>query len=339
MHTIILQEPGLFQIKEIEADFRLDADEALVKVHRIGICGTDYHAFRGKQPFFSYPRILGHELGVEVVEVGSTGSGISVGDKCSVEPYLSCGECAACKREKPNCCMNIRVLGVHTDGGMSEYIKVPTNKLHPSRKLSFDQLALIETLAIGAHAVDRAKIEATDVVLVIGAGPIGLSLIQFVKISGAKLLVLDMNEDRLQFCMDTFKVEAAIHAKENPLDEIKQALGGDLPTVVFDATGNPASMMSSFGYIAHGGRLVFVGLFSGDVTFHDPDFHRREMTLLASRNALSKDFKNIISLMEEGKIDTCPWITHRCSFTDMPNQFNSWLHPDEKVIKAIVEVG
>lgn len=338
MQSIILQEPGKLISQRIESDLTLGSQEALVKVHRIGICGTDYHAYRGRQPFFTYPRILGHELGVEVVAITENANGINIGDKCAVEPYLNCGTCQACRNDKSNCCQRLQVLGVHTDGGMREYLKVPLNKLHASAKLSFEQLALVETLGIGAHAVARAQVQASDTVLVIGAGPIGLSVIQFLEIIGVKIVVVDMAQNRLDFCQKYFKIYHALQPSANIIDEIKQVLQGDLPTVVFDATGNPASMMQAFSFVAHGGKLVFVGLFPGEITFNDPEFHRRELTLLASRNALSQDFENIIQLMEADKVNTSAWISHRCSFAQLPTTFERWLQTESQVIKSMISV-
>jgi 2-desacetyl-2-hydroxyethyl bacteriochlorophyllide A dehydrogenase len=339
MKTIRLNEPGQLEFLQTDSPAAPAPGEALVRVHRIGVCGTDIHAFGGKQPFFSYPRILGHELGVEVVEIGEGVTNVKPGDRCSVEPYLNCQKCIACRRGKPNCCTNIRVLGVHADGGMREQFSLPARKLHPSATLPFDQLALVETLGIGAHAVQRAQIEAGEFALVIGAGPIGLASMQFAVEAGAKVIVLDINEDRLKFCQSQLKVPYAINAlKQNPLDALTNITSNDLPTVVIDATGSPKSMMGSFEFPAHGGRLVFVGLFQGDVTFNDPNFHRRELTLMGSRNAQPADFTRIIQLIEAGRIDTAPWITHRAAFEDVVKEFPAWTKPETGVIKAMIEV-
>ncbi|MEN7547445.1 zinc-binding alcohol dehydrogenase family protein [Rapidithrix thailandica] len=336
MKTIRLKQPGQFEWLDLEQQLTLQENEALVKVHRIGVCGTDIHAYAGKQPFFSYPRILGHELGVEVIEVPENSFAIHPGDFCAVEPYLNCGKCSACQRNKPNCCENIQVMGVHTDGGMREYVKVPIHKLHPSKKLSLEQLALVETLGIGAHAVSRAGVSSEDVVLVIGAGPIGLSAIEFVKIAGAEVVVMDISEDRLGFCRQVLGVQNTVNASYEPVEQLKSVLGGELPTVVLDATGNPKSMMGAFEYVAFGGRMVYVGLFQGDITFHDPYFHKKELTLMGSRNALPQDFKNIIGWMEEGRLDTRPWITHQASFEDTLQAFPAWTQPANNVIKAMI---
>ncbi len=339
MKTIRLEEPGRLTLLTTESAAAPAAGEALVRVHRIGVCGTDIHAFNGKQPFFSYPRILGHELGVEVVAVGADVANVAPGDRCSVEPYINCQKCIACRRGKPNACTAIQVLGVHTDGGMREQFIVPARKLHPSSTLTLDQLALVETLGIGAHAVERAAVQADEFVLVIGAGPIGLAVTQFAIEAGARVIVLDINEARLEFCQRQLGAAHTIHgANENVLEALQRITAGDLPTAVFDATGSPRSMMASFEYPAHGGRLTFVGLFQGEVTFNDPNFHRRELTLLASRNALPADFTRIIRLIESGRIDTTPWITHRAVFADAVGLFPAWVKPETGVIKAMIEL-
>ena len=337
MNQVSLAEPGRFEFITNAPEPQLQPGEALVRVHRIGVCGTDLHAYAGKQPFFEYPRVLGHELGVEVIDPGSEPGDLKGGDRCSVEPYLNCGKCIACRRGKPNCCTSLSVLGVHSDGGMGTLLAVPARKLHRSTKLSYDQLALVETLGIGAHAVERAEPTADDFVLVIGAGPIGLSVIQFAGITGAKVAVMDISESRLAFCRDHLGVKHTVVAGPAAAAELTAIGDGDLPTIVFDATGNPRSMAGSFEPPAHGGRIVFVGLFQGDVSFNDPNFHRRELTLCASRNALPDTFTEIIHLMETGRIDTTPWITHRCALADIPTQFGVF-SADPTLLKCIIEV-
>lgn len=342
MKKITLEKPELFALGESPAPTKPGPGEALVRVRRVGICGTDVHAYRGRQPFFKYPRVLGHELGVEVVALGELrpddAHRVSVGDRCTVEPYLNCRTCIACRCGKPNCCEKLTVLGVHADGGMCESIIVPVDKLHVSNKLDLDQLALIETLGIGAHAVDRAALRPGEHVLVIGAGPIGLSVIPFAKLAGARVVVMDVNARRLEFARKQFGVDAWIVAGAgDDLHEVRIACRSELPTAVFDATGNATSMMASLRFAASGGRVVFVSLVQADITFSDPEFHRRELTLLATRNSRPDDFRRIISLVESGKIDTRPWITHRASCDAMIEQFPSWLSPDTGVIKAMVE--
>lgn len=338
MLTISLQNPGQFTALDLPEP-ELAPDSAIVRVHRIGVCGTDLHAFAGRQPFFNYPRVLGHELGVEILQIGEDDRGLRVGDRCSVEPYLNCGRCIACRRGKPNCCTALQVLGVHVDGGMRPRICVPVRKLHRSTKLDYEQLALVETLAIGAHAVERAALASDDFVVVVGAGPIGLSVIQFARVSGAKLAVMDVSDARLDFCRQQLGVAHTVKAGPGAVDALKEIGGGDLPTCVIDATGNPASMTAAFELPAHGGRIVFVGLFQGDLTFNDPNFHRRELTVMGSRNALPGTFAEVIRLVESGQIDTRPWITHRFELAETPTVFPRDISGNASVLKAMIRVS
>ncbi len=340
MKALLLESPKNFQTIEIDSPGDPGPGEALVRVHRIGICGTDISGYLGKMPFFSYPRIPGHELGVEVVEVGEGVDNVKVGDRCSVEPYINDPNSYASRRGFPNCCEKLEVLGVHRDGGMRPLFILPARKLHPSTKLTYDQLALVETLAIGCHAVNRGAPTPAESCLVIGAGPIGLATLEFVKLSGAKTIVLDMNDGRLDFCKQTMGIEHTIKLGDSVETDLRAITDGHLPDVVIDATGSSGSMSAAFGYVAPGGgRLVYVGITTDEVKFRHPIFHRPEGTLLCSRNALPGDFTRIISLIEQGRIDTVPWITHRSSFTELPEVFPSYTRPETGVIKAIVEVG
>jgi 2-desacetyl-2-hydroxyethyl bacteriochlorophyllide A dehydrogenase len=337
MKSLILEKPFIFQYRHVSFDATLVSNEVLLKIHNIGICGTDYHAFRGNQPFFSYPRRLGHELGAEIMAVGAEVDiqKYPLSSRVSVEPYLHCGTCSACRRGKTNCCETLEVLGVHTEGGMSEYIKVPASKVHISTKLTYEQLALVETLAIGCHAVERAAIQANDIVLVIGAGPIGLSIIEFARFKGAPIYVMDREENRLAFCKKNYGIQTILKTTQ---DSDLQGFMSEKPTLIFDATGNEHSMNETITMVSNGGKIVFVGLHLSNVVFKDTDFHRREITLLSSRNALPSDFKFIIQKMEEGVIDTSKWITHRADFDDMITQFEIWLKPESRVIKAVVQL-
>lgn len=343
MKAISLDAPKSFRHVDIDEPNPPGPGEALVRIHRIGICGTDYGGYLGKMPFFSYPRIPGHELGVEVIAVGADVKNVSPGDHCSVEPYINCQTCYACRRGHTNCCASHKTLGVMCDGGMTERMILPARKLHPSKKLSYEQLALVETLAIGCHAIDRGDPQSNEHVLVIGAGPIGLSAIEFARISGAKTIVIDTNPDRLQFVRDRMRVPDTILLDVNNRADSVEALSaltnGQLADVVVDATGSHLSMADSFEYAAIRGRVVYVGITQQNVSFpHAPILHRRELTILASRNALAKDFTRIISLIEQGQIDTVPWITHQASFEQMIEVFPQWLDPASRVIKAIVDV-
>ncbi|MGY6647730.1 zinc-binding alcohol dehydrogenase family protein [Wenyingzhuangia sp. IMCC45574] len=338
MKTISLKEPGQWeQLEAAQPSAELSSGQALLKVKKIGVCGTDLHAFKGKQPFFEYPRILGHELAVEVVAVAEDVSNVKVGDRCSVEPYYNEVVGQAVRRGKTNCGEHLRVLGVHVDGGMQEYFVYPAEFLHATNSLSDDQLAMIEPLAIGCHAVDRADIKEDDIVLVIGVGPIGLGTIQFAQLKGARVIAMDIDDTKLAKCQEITKVKDTVNALGNVEEDLKVLLNGDLPTVILDATGSPKSMMNTFNLAAVGGTIVFIGLFMGDVSFHDPSFHKKELTLKASRAAMGSDFGRIIRLIEAGKIDASSFITHRMSFDSVPTEFEK-LYKEKDLIKAIIEL-
>ncbi len=340
MKALQLLEPREWRHIEIAEPEAPGPGEALVRVHRVGICGTDFSGFLGKMPFFSYPRIPGHELGVEVLAVGDGVTQVAPGDRCSVEPYINCQTCISCRTGHTNCCVNHQTLGVHCDGGLRPQFMVPARKLHVSRTLAMEQLALVETLAIGCHAVNRGSPAPSENILVIGAGPIGLSAIEFAKLSGARVFVMDINEQRLEFVRQTMGVLDTILSTGDgaELKVLEAATQGTLAQVVIDATGSNKSMANALNYVGFAGRLVFVGITTQEVSFPHPLMHRREMTLLASRNALSADFIRIIGLIEAGEINTQPWITHEASFGDVPRVFPQWLEPSSGVIKAIVHV-
>lgn len=338
MKSIVLEKPGSFRLTSAAAPPSPQLGEALVRVRRIGVCGTDFHAFRGVQPFFTYPRVLGHELAVQIESMNDERSDLKPGDWCAVRPYIECGQCIACQSGKPNCCTKLSVLGVHADGGMREYLTVPSRALHPSRELTPEQLALVEPLSIGAHAVSRAALARGEHVLVIGAGPIGLATIQFAIAAGAIVMVLDTNPQRLAFCRQHVASARCLDPASDALEQIAAVTSGDLPTAVFDCTGNAASMSAAFNFAAHGGRLTYVGIVQADIALHDPLFHRRELTLLASRNATRGDFERVIMSIASGAIDVRPWITHRCPFDAFLDEFPRWTLPETGVVKALVEL-
>ncbi len=323
MKEIVLNKPGEFA-ERTAVPPEASGTNALVRVHSIGVCGTDLHAFAGRQPFFTYPRVLGHELGVEVIEAPPNERGIRAGDRCAVEPYINCGKCRACELNRPNCCHDLKVLGVHIDGGMRPLLSVPVELLHRSEQLSLDQLALVETLGIGAHAVSRSEAERGDTALIVGAGPIGLAVIQFARLTGAESRVLELNDARREFVRGLGV-------------EVVSEFDGQAADVVFDATGNAQAMEAAFGYVAPGGRLVLVGLVQGRISFDDPHLHRNEITVLATRNSCH-EFPRIIGLIEEGEIDTTLWITHRLALGEVPERFGD-LPGRPGLVKAIVDVG
>ena len=341
MKAIILEKPEHFINADIDEPAQPGTGEALVEVHRVGICGTDVSGYLGKMPFFTYPVIPGHELGVQVLAVGAGVENVKAGDRCSIEPYMNCGECYACRKGATNCCETLEVIGVHKDGGMRERFVLPAPKLHPSEKLTMEQLALVETLGIGCHCVDRAAPMKGEKVMVIGAGPIGLSAVEFLKVAGAEITVMDMNETRLAFCESPMSVDHTVVFRNDgtETDRLREVNGGELPTTVVDATGNHVSMSNAFQYCSFTGQMVYVGITTQELSFKHVAIHRPEITIKASRNAVPGDFSRIIRLIEEGVIDTDPWLSHHASYDDFIAEFSNWIKPETGVIKAVLHMN
>ena len=333
MKYIVCEKPGKFLLKEKKAPVRKE-NEALLKINMVGICGTDLHAYTGNQAFFTYPRILGHELASEVLEIGENDRGIKAGDKVVVMPYISDPNSVASRNGKPNCCPNITVLGVHGDGGMQEKITVPADILLKANNLSDNEMAIVEPLAIGAHAVRRAAIQKGEIVAVVGAGPIGIGIMKLAQIAGAKVIAIDMNQDRLTYAKEKIGVDYIVTAREEAVEEVSKITNGDLCNAVFDASGNKYALEACPDYMSHGGRFVLVGLSKGELAYSHPKIHAKEITLMCSRNATLADFEYVISIIH--KFPTESFITHDVSFNDMISNFEEWISPDSGVIKATV---
>jgi len=325
MRALELIEPGRMRLFDMPEPGAPGEGECLVEVLRTGICGTDLHAYRGRQPFFTYPRILGHELAVRILASGRGVKDLEEGDRCTVEPFLNCGECAACRRNKTNCCERLRTYGVHIDGGMRERFLYPARKLHRSAVLSPEQLATVEPLCIGSHAFHRAQVRGGDSVVVIGSGPIGLAVAEAARAAGVEPWMVEVSPARARFARERLNLLV--------LTEI----AGDLPQVIFDCTGNQNSMMSCFERLSHGGTIVFVGIHNGDLSFSNPNFHAREVTLLSSRNATAEDFQRVMRLLESGRVDVEAWWGKPVAAAEVPEAFPGWLDPEAGVIKPLID--
>ncbi len=336
MKALVCKEPGVFEYEDRPKP-ALSEGQAIIKIERIGICGTDFHAFEGTQPFFYYPRVLGHELSGELVEIGETGD-FKTGDKVTFVPYFPCGSCIACRMGNMNCCVNIKGAGVHIDGGMTELLAVPASSLVQGYDLDPDLLALVEPFSIGAHAVNRASVQKDEFVLVTGAGPIGLTAMEMAGISGGRIIAMDVIEQRLAFCRDVLKIGYTVNATKGAEEQIREITKGDWPTVIIDATGNRNAIMKNFTLLAHGGRIVLLGIQREEISFSHPEFHKRETTLMSSRNAFKSDFEYVVNCMKENQLRASSYITHKTKFTSLADEFRRWLDPKNGVIKAMVEM-
>ena len=335
MRILTCLKPGEFAYSDTPAP-ELKSGYAMVKVKRIGICGTDLHAFEGTQPFFNYPRVLGHELAGEIVGIENHAN-YKVGDQVSIIPYFSCGTCFACTQGKTNCCTTLNVFGVHSDGGMSEFISIPIDSLFKDTSLNLDALALLEPLAIGAHGIKRAQIKPNEFVLIVGAGPIGLGAAAMASLAGAQVIIQDVNQNRLDFAKEKLHIPFSINPnQEDALIALKEITRGNMPRVVIDATGYKKAMEQSFQYISHGGTYVLIGLQLDEISFSHPEFHKREATLMSSRNATREDFQWVADSIGQQKLDPTLFISHRIAFDDVAAQFPDLINPSLGVIKAMV---
>jgi 2-desacetyl-2-hydroxyethyl bacteriochlorophyllide A dehydrogenase len=330
-------EPGKLVFEEQQAPGSPPEGWALVNVAYVGICGTDYHIFEGRHPYLAYPRVMGHEFSGTIAAINAP-AGLSVGQQVLINPYLACGNCSACRHGKPNCCIAIEVLGVHRDGAMSEQILVPAQNLISAVGLSPVEAATVEFLAIGAHAVRRSMAGPGNRTLVIGAGPIGLGVALFARIARQNVTVMDVNAERLAFAAKQgFLVIDG--SKGSIIETIAERTAKTGFDVVFDATGNSRSMQSAFAYVAHGGVMVMVSVVQDDITFSDPEFHKREMMLIGSRNATQADFQHVIASIRDGKIPTDQLVTHRTTLRDSPRDIAIWALQKSGLIKAVIDVA
>lgn len=336
MRAVVCEQPGLLRLQERPRPERAP-DEVLVRIRRVGVCGTDLHIFGGNQPFLSYPRVMGHEL-AGTVEAAPDGSALAPGDEVFIMPYMSCGHCNACRAGKTNCCRNIQVLGVHRDGGMTDYLSLPERLVHAASGVTLDQAAMVEFLAIGAHAVRRAGVQAGQSALVVGAGPIGIAAAIFAAAAGAHVTMLDGRADRLDFARGQLPIAGAVAVGPDDAASLDRMTGGDGFDLVFDATGNPRAMERGFGLVAHGGTYVLVSIVAGSITFDDPEFHKRETTLLGSRNATLADFGTVLAAIRAGRVPTDALATHRMTLNEVPARFAELTDPAERVVKALIEI-
>lgn len=336
MKAIVCEKPGTLALAE-RPEPQLRAGEILIRMRRVGVCGTDMHIFAGKHPYLEYPRIMGHELSGKV-EATLPGSAFEVGEQVTINPYIACGACIACRRGKPNCCTAIEVLGVHRDGGLCELLALPERNVYRAEGISIDQAAMLEFLAIGAHAVRRARLEPGTRALVVGAGPVGIGAMLLARLQGVSVTALDLRAERLWFCRDRLGIDAVVTPDNDLLDSLKQLTNGDFYDTVFDATGNASSIMQGFNYVAHGGTYVLISVVKDTISFSDPEFHKREMSLLGSRNATAEDFEHVLENVRNGNIPTGLLLTHRAGLEELVDRFVEWGQPDREVIKAVVEL-
>ncbi|EHD23688.1 MULTISPECIES: zinc-binding alcohol dehydrogenase family protein [Brenneria] len=335
MKTLVCEKPTALVYQQRERPTPKD-NEALIKILNVGICGTDIHAWAGNQPFFSYPRVLGHEICGEIVALGNNAHNILIGQRVAVIPYVACHHCHSCLSGKTNCCENISVIGVHQDGGFCEYLSVPLGNLLIVDDVEPVSAALIEPFAISAHAVRRAALQAGEHVLVVGAGPIGLGVAAIAKADGAQVVMADTSAERRRHVEKKLDIATLDPSAGGFEQALRQQFSGMLPVKVIDATGNQYAMNNSVNLIRHGGSIVFVGLFKGELSFADPDFHKKETTMMGSRNATHEDFAKVGQLMAAGKLSADMMLTHHFDFNTLGNVYETDVVKNNALIKGVI---
>ena len=338
MKQVTLIKPYEFEDRDVEIPI-LKKGELLVQIKNIGICGTDIHAFHGDQPYFSYPRVLGHELSGIIVDAKIENKSL-LGKPVSVLPYLSCGKCNSCLKGKTNCCANLHVMGVHVDGGFREYVSVPVDNIMVGREeTDLEHLSMVEPLSISYHGIMRADILENDWVIIFGAGPIGIGALMLAKSKTNNIILIDINQNRITYCKSILGIEHSFNGNDETLfEEIKELTNGHFADIVIDATGNKKSIQQQLRFLGHGGKWILIGLQREDLHINHPEFHKREATLMSSRNATKHDFKQVMDKIDNKEIDPALLITHNLDFEEVVNSFSSFI-VDQTLIKGIIKVN
>ena len=333
MRAIVCNAPGELALVEIERP-ALRPGDVRVAIRHIGICGTDYHIFEGTHPFLEYPRIMGHELSGVVVDPNGDPA-LKAGEPVVINPYLPCYHCPACLEGKTNCCETLKVIGVHSDGGMAEEIAIPAINLYPAGDLGLRDAAMVEFLAIGAHAVRRTELKPGARVLVVGGGPIGLGAAFFARIAGGDVSILDAAADKLDAARGFGFGAFGPGDLEGEAFKAAARTGFD---AVFEATGSINAMNRSLFHVRSGGAYTLVGVIKGDLIWPDQEVHRRELTIRSSRNATKQDFEHVMASIRAGKVPTDKLATHATSLDRVPVDMPIWTHERTGLIKAIITV-
>lgn len=335
MLRAILEKP--FKLKLLELDVPVaKKKEVLIKVLVAGICGSDLHAYRGTQPFLSYPRVLGHEIAGEIAEVGEDIKKLRRGDLVTVNPVFSCGKCYACRVGRGNCCRDVKVMGVHIDGGFSEYITVPAHTVYKAPEdISPEILVLTEPLSIGAQANNRADVSGEDTVAILGAGTIGLTSLLIAKSKDCKVIIADLISNRLKLARELGADRVVNVREEDLMKVITDFTNGDGASVVIEATGVPQAVENSVKIVSPAGRVVILGLTNDSVRISPIDLIRKELDFKGSR-LNNKLFPYVLTLLPSIENKARKLITHRFNIKDINAAFELLDRHSEEAIKVLL---
>jgi threonine dehydrogenase-like Zn-dependent dehydrogenase len=322
MNALILQQPGEAVIHSVREPVPA-GDEILLKVRRVGLCGSDLNSFRGKNPMVSYPRIPGHEVAATIVESSKTHPHLVAGVNVTLSPYTQCGKCPACLRDRPNACQFNETLGVQRDGALAEYIAIPPEKLYTAN-LSLKELCLVEPLTVGFHAVARGRVTAEDTVAIFGCGGVGLGAVAAAGYRRARTIAIDVDDAKLAIALKSGATDT-INTSREPLHERLQELTkGRGPDVAIEAIGLPQTFRAAVEEVAFTGRVVYIGYAKEPVAYETRLFVQKELDILGSRNALPADFREVIQMLEERRFPVEDAVSHMVPIGEAPQVLKAW---------------
>lgn len=336
MKAIQITTPGVINLIDKEIPVANEG-EALLKVKYCGICGADVASYTGNQPFTTYPRIPGHEFSAEIVSVPENDKGLKAGDIITCNPYFNCGGCYACKRGIVNACYDNQTMGVQRDGSFQEYITMPVERLIDGKGLSAKELALIEPFSISCHALSRAEIKEGDNLLIMGAGPIGLFAMIKAKAMGARVMIADMLESRLNLAKE-YGADMIVNVKEKNLHESAlEFTNGNGFDVCVEACGAPETFLSCIDEASHGANIILIGNGKRNTDFLHSIILKKELNIFGSRNAFTKDFEELIDLVASGKVDVMKMVSGIYKKEDAQEAFESLKNNDGSLCKLLIE--
>jgi 2-desacetyl-2-hydroxyethyl bacteriochlorophyllide A dehydrogenase len=338
MKALKIIEKGKVDFFEIEKP-KVQVGEVLVKVLKIGYCGSDLNTFRGLNPIVKYPRVPGHEIGGIIEEIGAgVPDDIKVGDHVAVIPFTACGQCTPCRIGRSYACKNNETLGVQRDGALTKYIAVPWQKVLVDNALSFEQLAMIEPMAIGFHAAKRARVCKGDKVAILGCGVIGLGTIAGANLRGGEVIAVDLVDEKLKIAKD---VAGAVHAinsgKEDLHERLLELTDGHGPDVFIEAAGSPFTFKIAVDEVAFAGRVVYIGYTKEPVCYETKYFVMKELDILGSRNSEREDFEDVRAAITSGKVNPEKFISHKLPFDRAVEGFKLWDKDPSIVTKILIE--
>lgn len=334
MYAVCLQKPGAINLQEVPAAMRRPG-EILIAVRSVGVCGSDIGAYRGTNPLVSYPRIIGHEIAGEVVEVEVTEPEFVVGDRVVLEPYKFCGECYPCSIGRTNCCERLNVLGVHVDGGMAEYISHPRHLLHKAPAgVPWELLPLAEPLVVSMQAVSRPRTKAGEHVVITGAGPIGLLAAQYVRVLGAIPIVLDPVAERLALAQRLGVEHVVNPTAADAVAAISRITNGRMAEVVIEASGAEGAIRGSFDYVAYAGRISLVGWPKHEISLPTALITNKELDLVGSRNSAGL-FMQSLALIASQQINVAELVSLTVSAQALPASVAAISEHPEQYLKVI----